>query len=44
VRSDKGTVWNVLAQVISVLGEAKIKVNMVTQPVDEADRPGQAQR
>ena len=44
VRADKGTVWNVLAQVISVLGEAKIKVNVVTQPVDEADRPGHAKR
>ncbi len=44
VRADKGTVWDALAQVVSVLGEAKIKVNLVTQPIDEADRPGQAKR
>ena len=44
LRADKGTVWDALAQVVSVLGEAKIKVNLVTQPVDEADRPGQAKR
>ncbi len=44
VRADKGTVWNELAQVISVLGEAKIAVRMVTQPVDEADRPSSGRR
>src|SRR5512140_3659789 len=44
LRADKGTVWDALAQVVSVLGEAKIKVNLVTQPVDEADRPGRAKR
>ena len=44
VRADKGTVWDALAQVISVLGEAKIAVRMVTQPVDEADRPGNGRR
>ena len=40
VRADKATVWDSLAQVVSTLGEAKIKVNMVTQPVDEAEAPG----
>ena len=39
VRADKETIWDTLAQVVSALGEAKIKVNMVTQPVDEADQP-----
>jgi hypothetical protein len=27
-----------------VLGEAKLQVNAVTQPVDEADQPGRAPR
>ena len=40
LRADKGTVWDSVAQVMSVLGEAKIKVNAVTQPVDAADQPG----
>ncbi len=38
VRADKDTVWDVIAQVVSELNEAKFKVNMVTQPVDEADK------
>lgn len=38
VRADKGTVWDVLAQVVSELGEARFAVQMVTQPVDEAGR------
>ncbi len=41
VRADKDTIWDVIAQVISELGEAKLAVNMVTQPVDEAERPRQ---
>ena len=44
VRADKETIWEVLAQVISVLGEAKIEVKMVTQPLDSADRPLGARR
>ena len=44
VRSDKGTVWDSLAQVISALGEAKFRVNLVTQPVDEADLPAKKGR
>lgn len=35
VRADKGTVWDVLAQVVSELGEAKFTVQMVTQPVED---------
>lgn len=38
VRADKGAVWDVLAQVVSELGEQKLQVQMVTQPVDEAAR------
>ena len=38
VRADKGAVWEVLAQVVSELGEKKLQVQMVTQPVDEAAR------
>ncbi|MEN6532932.1 MAG: biopolymer transporter ExbD [Bryobacteraceae bacterium] len=38
LRADKGTVWDPIAQVLSALGEAGVKVNAVTQPVDEADR------
>jgi biopolymer transport protein ExbD len=44
VRADKETIWEPLAQVISVLGDAGIKVNAVTQPLDAADRPGGAKR
>lgn len=39
VRADKDTIWDVIAQVVSELGQAKLAVNMVTQPVDEAERP-----
>lgn len=40
LRADKATIWDPIAQVLSVLGEAKIKVNAVTQPTDEAERRG----
>ena len=39
VRADKDTVWNVMAQVVAALGEAKLDVRLVTQPEDAADRP-----
>jgi biopolymer transport protein ExbD len=39
LRADKGTVWDPIAQVIAVLGEAKLDVRVMTQPEDEADRP-----
>jgi biopolymer transport protein ExbD len=38
VRADKDAIWDVVAQVISALGEAKIPVNVVTQPEDAADK------
>jgi biopolymer transport protein ExbD len=44
LRADKATVWDSIAQVLSALGEAKIKVNAVTQPVDEADQPAAGKR
>ena len=44
LRADKATVWDSMAQVLSALGEAKLKVNAVTQPVDEADQPGGRKR
>ncbi len=44
LRADKATVWDSIAQVLSTLGEAKIKVNAVTQPVDAADQPAGGKR
>jgi biopolymer transport protein ExbD len=44
VRADKNAIWDGVAQVMSVLGEAKLQVNAVTQPVDEADQPGRTGR
>jgi biopolymer transport protein ExbD len=38
VRADKSTIWDAVAQVISVLGEAKIDVRVVTQPDDDSER------
>ena len=38
LRADKAVIWDPVAQVISALGEAKIPVNVVTQPEDEADK------
>lgn len=38
VRADKATPWDPIAQVVSELGQAKLDVRMVTQPVDEASR------
>jgi biopolymer transport protein ExbD len=39
VRADKDAIWDVIAQVVSALNEAQIKnINMVTQPVDEAEK------
>ena len=40
VRADKDTIWDVIAQVVSELNQSGIKINMVTQPVDEAERGG----
>ncbi len=44
VRADKATIYDSLAQVVSALGEAKFVVNLVTQPVDEADQPAKKGR
>ena len=34
LRADKETIWEPIAQVMSELGKAKLKVNVVTQPED----------
>jgi len=38
LRADKGTNWDPIAQVIAALGDAKLAVNVVTQPEDEAGK------
>ena len=38
VRADRRTPWDSIAQVVATLGEAKLAVNMVTQPEDLAER------
>ena len=38
VRADKATPWDPIAQVVSELGESKLEVRMVTQPLDEGTR------
>ncbi len=38
VRADKDAIWDVMAQVVSALNEAHIKINLVTQPEDEAEK------
>jgi biopolymer transport protein ExbD len=38
LRADKGAVWDPIAQVMSALNDAKITVNVVTQPEDSADK------
>jgi biopolymer transport protein ExbD len=40
VRADRRTAWDPIAQVISKLGEAKFKVNAVTQPADDPPARG----
>lgn len=37
LRADKAATWDSIAQVIAALGEAKLAVNVVTQPQDVAD-------
>ena len=34
IRADKETTWDMLAQVVAILGQDGFQVNMVTQPVD----------
>jgi biopolymer transport protein ExbD len=38
VRADRRTPWDPIAQVVATLGDAKLSVNMVTQPEDLNDR------
>ena len=38
LRADKGVIWDAMAQMVSALNEAHLKIDVVTQPVDEADR------
>jgi len=38
VRADKLVTWDVLAQVVDALGTAGMRVQMVTQPLDDADQ------
>src|SRR5580658_5009693 len=38
VRADKRTPWDPIAQVVATLGDAKLAVNMVTQPEDQAEK------
>ena len=38
VRADRETIWDPIAQVTAQLGEAKLQVNMVTQPEDETPK------
>ncbi|MCL6546202.1 MAG: biopolymer transporter ExbD [Bryobacteraceae bacterium] len=44
LRADKEIVWDVMAQVISALGEAQMKINTVTQPLDAADQSSRFRR
>lgn len=39
LRADKETIYDPMAQVISALSEGGVKINLVTQPLDEAGRP-----
>jgi biopolymer transport protein ExbD len=38
LRADKGATWDSIAQVISALGQAKLAVNVVTQPEESVGR------
>ncbi len=38
IRADKEATWDVIAQIIAEMGEAKFEVKMVTAPTDEAAR------
>jgi biopolymer transport protein ExbD/biopolymer transport protein TolR len=38
VRADRRTPWDPIAQIVATLGDAKLAVNMVTQPEDQAER------
>ncbi len=38
IRADRSVVWEALAQVVSALGDSKLNVRLVTQPMDETPR------
>jgi biopolymer transport protein ExbD len=38
LQADKNATWDNIAQIVAALGEAKLAVNMVTQPVEESAR------
>ncbi len=38
LKADRRTPWDQVAQVIATLGEAKLAVNVVTQPEDQTDK------
>lgn len=38
VRADKNVTWDVLAQLVSAIGDAKLEVRLITKPQDIADR------
>jgi len=38
VRADRRTPWDPIAQILATLGDAKLAVNMVTQPEDIAEK------
>ena len=38
LRADRGAVWEIPVQVMSILGQEGFKVNVVTQPEDETGR------
>lgn len=40
IRADKNVIWEPMAQVISVLGDGKLAVRMVTQPIEDGPRRG----
>jgi biopolymer transport protein ExbD len=40
LKADKAATWELVAHVMSALGEAGIQVNAVTQPEDSADKRG----
>jgi|SRR5579859_161156 len=38
VRADKSTTWDPIASVVAALGDAKLQVNLVTEPEDTAEK------
>ena len=38
LRADRRTPWDPIAQVVATLGDAKLAVNVVTQPEDQAEK------